>query len=185
MKNSKVSSRYAQAFLNLSLEQDFLERAREDMQLILQVFLANRDFRLMLNNPVISPIKKAGVLRALFQERLHRGSMLFLTLLASNRREMHIGAIADAFISLYNIHKNIRTVYLKSASPLSEETKTRIKDMVRKKFDCQVVLEEQIDPNLIGGFTLKVDDYLFDTSITAELNQFRKHFQENAYKRGI
>ena len=34
-------------------------------------------------------------------------------------------------------------------------------------------ISQTIDPSLIGGFTVKIDDYLLDASVSNELKQLR------------
>jgi F-type H+-transporting ATPase subunit delta len=43
-----------------------------------------------------------------------------------------------------------------------------------------VELETKIDPELIGGFVLKVGDKQIDTSIARSLNQLKKEFAQTA-----
>ncbi|HRY32684.1 MAG TPA: ATP synthase F1 subunit delta [Bacteroidales bacterium] len=185
MKNTKVGSRYARAFFDLSVEKDFLEEAHADMQTIRQTIRSSRELRLMLQNPVISPVRKAAVLREIFGQHVSEGSLLFMRLLAMNRREMHLEAVTDEFGNLYLVHKNIRLARIRSAFPLNDALREKVIDMVKDRFHCEVILQEETDPGLIGGFVLQVDDYQFDTSMLTELNQLRKQFQENVYKKGF
>ncbi len=185
MKNTKVGSRYARAFFDLSVEKAFLEEAYADMQTIRLTISSSRELRLMLQNPVISPAKKAAVLRELFSKHVSEGSLLFLRLLAMNRREMYLEAVTTEFASLYLAYKNIRVARIRSAFPLNDTVRGKVTEMVKDRFRCEVILQEETDPGLIGGFVLSVDDYQFDTSILSELNQLRKQFQENVYKKGF
>ena len=38
-----------------------------------------------------------------------------------------------------------------------------------------------VDPSIIGGFVLKIGDQVFDSSISNELNNISKQFQNNDY----
>jgi F-type H+-transporting ATPase subunit delta len=40
---------------------------------------------------------------------------------------------------------------------------------------------EEIDPSLIGGFVLKMDDMTFDSTISRELKRLDLEFRENVY----
>ncbi|MHC1706470.1 MAG: ATP synthase F1 subunit delta [Bacteroidales bacterium] len=185
MKNTKVSKRYAKALLDISLESNFLEMARADMETVLQVYSTSKEFRLLMNNPVISASKKALVIQELFSPVLSKGSMMYLKILVQKRREMNVGTIAAEFLELYKEHKNIRSATLKTAVAVDEGTRKKIIAMIRERFSCEVELNEEISPNLIGGFVLQIGDYQFDTSVLSELNQLRKQFQENVYKKEL
>lgn len=183
MKNTKLSKRYAKAFLDIALEKDILEKGKEDMIAILRVFNSSREFRLLMNSPVVSADKKYSILHELFNNRLHVATLLFLKILTLKHRELNIATIAYEFIELYKIHNNIRTVYLRTVAPLDEASRKKIVDMIKARFSCEVELIEQTDPELIGGYVLQVDDYHFDTSILEELNKLRKQFRDNVYKK--
>ncbi len=185
MKNTRIGSRYAKAFFELALEQGFLEQAREDMLLVLQVYQTSKEFKLLMNNPVVPAAKKASVVKSIFSGKLHEGSQLFLNILTHKRREMHVDAIAEEFLRLYKEHKNIKTAQLQTAVPADETTRSAVIRLVKDRFHCEVELLEEVNPNLIGGFILKVDDFQYDTSIRSELNLLKKEFRENVYKKGI
>ena len=183
MKNTKVSNRYAKALLDIALEKNFLEKAREDMETVLQVYNSSREFRLLMNNPVVSASKKNAVITELFTKYLDKGSLLYLQILVQKRREMNLGTIAAEFLTLYKEQKNIKTAVLRTAVPVDDIMREKVIALVKNKFSCEVEIEEIIDPTLIGGFVLKVDDYQFDTSILSELNRLRKEFRKNVYKK--
>jgi F-type H+-transporting ATPase subunit delta len=183
MKNTKVSKRYATALLEFALEKSFLENARDDMETILMVYNSSKEFRMFLSSPVISSSRKIAVINELFSSKVSQGTLSYLVTLVKKRREMNIGTIAAEFLKLYKDYKNIKSATLKTAVAIDDETRTRIISMVKEKFGCEVELEEEVNPALIGGFILKVGDYQFDTTIFSELNHLRKQFQQNVYKK--
>lgn len=61
-----------------------------------------------------------------------------------------------------------------TARPLSEDEKREVKNMLEKKLKKQVVLKEKIDPSLVGGATILIDDLLIDGSISGNLNRFKE-----------
>ena len=59
---------------------------------------------------------------------------------------------------------------LLSARPLGTENIRRLEDKYAELFNCDVVLEEQIDEGLVGGFKVKIGDRIWDESINATLS---------------
>jgi F-type H+-transporting ATPase subunit delta len=47
----------------------------------------------------------------------------------------------------------------------------------------EVQLVEKINPSLIGGFVLKVNDRQLDESISSKLNALRVQFSKNLYEK--
>ena len=65
-----------------------------------------------------------------------------------------------------------------SASPLSEEQKTRLLTIVSQKFEIKTRrLVEKIDEELIGGFVIKAKNKFVDTSIRSQLQAFKMNLK--------
>ena len=51
------------------------------------------------------------------------------------------------------------------------ETEKRILEMIRRKTASSVEMEKRIDPELIGGFVLELDNLRWDASLSGELKK--------------
>ena len=47
---------------------------------------------------------------------------------------------------------------------------------LEKQLGCEVLLETSVDPDLVGGFTLEVGDYLLDASVRRQIETIRRQF---------
>jgi F-type H+-transporting ATPase subunit delta len=68
MKISKSASRYAQALLDLAIEQNKLDAVAADMKYMATVCAENPELELMLQSPVVKADKKLSVLNAIFDQ---------------------------------------------------------------------------------------------------------------------
>ena len=181
MLNTRVAGRYAKSLIDLSIEQNMLEKVYEDM-LYLKRLLKDREFVLMLKSPIVTADKKQTVLNALTNGRISDLTAKFNTLLIRKGRETNMPEVIDAFIEQYKVQKNIRVVKLTTATEVSEDTKKSIVSKVNGMGDLNnIELISIVDPSIIGGFVLKIGDQVFDTSISNELNNISKQFQNNDY----
>jgi F-type H+-transporting ATPase subunit delta len=181
MLNTRVAGRYAKSLVDLSLEQNMLEKVYEDM-LYLKRLLNDREFVLMLKSPIVTADKKQAVLNALTNGRISDLTAKFNTLLIRKGRETNMPEVIDAFIEQYKAYKKIRVVKLTTATEVSEEMKQTIISKVKSMGDMSnIELISVVDPALIGGFVLKIGDQVYDTSISNELNNISKQFQNNDY----
>lgn len=183
MKNGKIALRYARAFFDFANEKGILEETRADMALVDTVFRENKDFRTMLNSPVINVRKKESIMREIFAAHCNKASTEFILLLTRNKREEFLGEIARVYEILYREHKGIVTVKLTTAIPVTEAIRNDIIRLVSEGTGAQVELEEGVDPELIGGFVLRFDDKKYDASIKRELDKLKKEFDINLYIR--
>ena len=59
-----------------------------------------------------------------------------------------------------------------------EDNEKRIKELLQQRLDGEVVMDAEVDPSLIGGFTLTVDDKLLDASVSHQLDEIRRQLME-------
>lgn len=173
MKSSKVAIRYAQALLELAIENNILESVNNDMNYLTQVNDENRDFQLLLSSPIIKTDKKVAVLNEIFG-MFETVSSSFIALIAKNGRENILPEIASAFHELVKEKKGIVSITLVSATVLDEKVKQQILDKVQATITGTLEVTEQIDASLIGGFVVKMGDTQIDASVASKLAQLKQ-----------
>jgi len=185
MLDSIIADRYAKSLFELAQETGKLEQVRNDMDLMIDVCMNNRDFRHMLLSPVIRPDKKIMVMDAVFSGKIDELTRQFYSLLSHKRREKFLEGIARAFIEKYKEFNNIVTIEIRTVSPLSEPMKKQIISLLEQRRGITVDLVELIDPALIGGFIVSTGTLRYDASLTSSIKKLKKEFEENLYVRGI
>lgn len=182
MQNPRLAARYAKSLMDLALEQNRLEQTLSDIKLLDAVCEQSREFLNVLRSPVIRADKKQAIVNAVIGEKLSPLTKAFTTLLIDKGREANLPEIAKAFIKQYQEYKNIRTVKLTTAVPLSDAVKKNILNKaIASLGNSEVELIEAHNPDLIGGFILEMDDKLFDASIRRDLNDVLSQFRQNIY----
>lgn len=182
MLNPRLAVRYAKSLIDLSLERGELEAVHKDMQYLLAVTKANRDFVAVLRSPVISPDKKQAILEAVTNGHITPLTSSFNRLLIRKGRESNLPEIAHAFIEQYNRHEQIYSVTLTTASPVSDAVKQEIVNKVRSQSEMKnIELTTEVNEDLIGGFVLQIGDQLIDASIAYDINNLRKQFLNNDF----
>jgi len=179
MKGTRVASRYAKSFIDLALEQGVLEKAYADMKFISDVCKSNHDFVIFLKSPIIKTDKKQETLKAIFDGKLDKITDAYIQLITAKKREIYLPEIAEEFISQYKIQKQILTAVVTTANGIDEATRKQVLDLVKGTSNSEVVLEEKIDKNIIGGFIIRVGDKQVDASIANKLNQLKRDFKES------
>lgn len=185
MSFTKITVRYAKALFDLALEQQLLEKVKDDMALIDTVCHENKALVNMLHNPVVSAAKKQKILRAIFSGSITRLCMNFLDILTRKRREHYIDGIADAFVKIYLEHKGIVPASVTSAIPLLEREKQSIHGILSNLTDKDIQLSESIRTEILGGFIIQMDDYQVDQSVATKIKNLKKDFEKNLYIKGF
>jgi F-type H+-transporting ATPase subunit delta len=173
MKSSKVAIRYAQALLDLAVENNNLENVNRDMSYLSQVNNENRDFQLLLSSPVIKADKKVAVLNEIFGQ-FEEVSTAFMALITKNGREALLPEIAEAYHELVKEKKGIVSVTIVSATKLDGAVKKQILDKIQATTKGTLEVTEEIDASLIGGFVVKMGDTQIDASVASKFAQLKQ-----------
>ena len=99
----------------------------------------------------------------------------FIHLLADNRRLPMLNAIALAYLAIYRQAHDIHEVTVTSAFPLDKATEKRITDVIQQQIgpDGSMEYHSVVNPDIIGGFTMTIDNDKLDASIANELKQLK------------
>jgi len=185
MKDSRINGRYAKALFDLALEQQILETAFHDMELVKEICQSSKEFESMLSSPIIRTDKKQAVVKEIMGAHLNQISLSFLLLILKKRREANLRGIAIEFIEMYKDFNGIKTAHLETAMVLDSATKSEFKALLTKQSNKSIEISEEINPNIIGGFIITIDDKQTDNSISTKIQRLRKEFDKNIYEKGF
>jgi len=180
MSELTVGARYAKSLIDLAQEQNILEEVKGDMDLFISVVKGNHELYTVLRNPIISHDKKVSILDAIFGGKVSKATIAFFKIMISKSRGEVLYFTAQEFVNQYNVKKNIIKAVVTSATPLSAANQKQLADLVAKEVGGNIVLENKVNPNLIGGFVLTVGDRQVDTSIANSLKKLKTEFAQKA-----
>jgi len=182
MPNPRLATRYAKSLIDLAIERGELEKVFEDMQWLNGVCRSNPDFVNLLRSPIIKSDIKKKILEAVTNGNISEMTAGFNRLLVTKGRESNLPEITHAFITAYKEKKNIQTVKLTTATPVSDAVRNAIVEQIKKSSGfLHVELEEKVDADIIGGFVLQAGDKLVDASIAYDLKTIAKQFENNDF----
>lgn len=181
MKGARPALRYAKAILNLAKDSKAETEVNNDMQLIAATISENNDLEVMLNSPVIKAADKKQVLNALFSGKVNNISLGLFNLLEENKRMSMLEAIAKQYSIIYDYAKSMQVATVTTAVPLTKELEKKVLDKIVELTGNQASIENTVNPNVLGGFILRVGDVQYDASISNHLNELRKEFDNSHY----
>ncbi|GAB3859789.1 ATP synthase F1 subunit delta [Hymenobacter terrigena] len=186
MADQRVAARYAKSLLDLGKEMGTLSAVKDDMDLLSKTMAESRELRLLLRNPIVKHDKKLAILNAIFKGKVSDMTMRFFTILTEKNRESAIEGIGPEFLAQYNVMQGIQSAQVTSATPLTPASRAEIRALVTKQTGlAEVQLTEKVDPELIGGFVLRVGDNQIDDSVRTSLRKLRTSLQENSYQQKL
>jgi F-type H+-transporting ATPase subunit delta len=159
-----------------------LENVFADMLWLQAVCKGSREFVNVLRSPVIKADKKEKIIEAVTKSNVGEMTTAFIRLMIRKSRESNLPEVIAAFITQYKVNKNIQTVKLTTASPLSDELKDAIVKQIKStSYTQNIELETAVNADLIGGFVLQAGDKLIDASVAYDLKNIAKQFDNNDF----
>ncbi len=178
MNDSKISVRYSRALFQSALEKKILDKVNQDMILITEICKVP-ETKEFLQSPVIVPSKKIDIFHKILGENVEKITLSLIDLVVKNGRESFLPAIARVFINETMKYKGITKSVLTTATGVDEKVKKQISVLISDLFRTKAELEEVIDPEIIGGFILRVDDNYIDASVRTKLNKIKKELMRS------
>jgi F-type H+-transporting ATPase subunit delta len=182
MNDSKISVRYSKALFQSALEKDILDKVNQDMIFISEI-CKNPEAKELLQSPIIVPSKKSSVFHALLEGNVEEITLSLIDLVIKNGRESFLPGIAMNFVHATMKYKGITESILTTAMKVDAKLRKQITELISEIFKTRVQLEEIVDPDIIGGFILKVDDSYIDASVRNKLRKIRKEITSVALVR--
>ena len=182
MKSTKLASRYANALYMFAVEQNKLEEVYQDVVTLKNVFIENRELRGIIERPILTPDKKRSIFTEIFEGKIDEITFGFLKLILEKKREPSFVYIFDEFISIYYKHHNIKKAHVTTAVALNDIMLANLKSLLEEQTKSTIEIQQNVNPEIIGGFIIKIDDYLIDASLKGKINKLKLEFAHNIYQ---
>ena len=175
MDQGLIPRRYAKALHKFAIEKGEDKRLYELTGNLAKAFMAQPRLQEAVINPFVTAADKTELLTTAAGAGKDDNVFAdFLKLLEQNNRIGHVRDIAIAYRDIYREANHIYRVTVTSAQPLAQAEEQRLKDLVMKHLDGgSMEYVAQTDPELIGGFTVAINNERLDASVANELKQLR------------
>jgi len=171
---NRVAKRYAKALFEFAQEQKLLPEVHADLQHIRELIETSPEFDRLLTNPLITESEKSRMIRPIFEGKINTITVNFLELLSEKRRLEYLSDVIDSFEHFLLEYENKVKGEVISAIPLSDDQMNAIKTHVEGLIGKNLLLQEKVDKQLLGGFVVRVQDMVIDNSIRAQLEKLRE-----------
>jgi F-type H+-transporting ATPase subunit delta len=165
-----VAKRYAKALVTLARDHGRLAETGEQLKRFAQLIEDTPDLKSLLYNPAISRHFKEDLLTDLTQ-RLHIGTLEtnFIRMLLEKGRLPGLSHIIELYEALAEEAQNHLRVRVTSAFPLSSALQEEIRQRFARYTSKEIVIDQELDPTLLGGIVAQMGSLVLDGSIRNEL----------------
>lgn len=177
MSGTKAALRYAKAILNFAVEQHKEDDINNDMLLIVNTLEESKDLQLMLKNPILKTDIKKDAIKAIFSSNVSSLTISSINLLIDNNRLDILDEVAKKYTIIFDKLKGKEIAKITTAIPLNSELNNQVLDKVKEITGKQASIENIINPDILGGFILRIGDIQYDASIANKLQSLKRQFE--------
>ncbi|MBI4049426.1 MAG: ATP synthase F1 subunit delta [Candidatus Doudnabacteria bacterium] len=98
----------------------------------------------------------------------------FVQILATNSDLRMFDDIASEFHKQELAVKGVKQAVVTSASPINNANEQAIVEALNKIVKSKIELDKKLDPSLVGGVVVQVDDLFLDSSVKANLEELKE-----------
>jgi len=181
MPSTAIARRYAQALLDLAVEQQALAPVRADLLDLAALLQQAPELAWLVRHSPLNTADKDERLRALFDGRMHPLTLRFLRFLNARRRLNRLDAMLAVFGELCDAHTGVVRARITSAHPLAADQLAGLQARFGSIFPAallhkSVQTEQRVDPALLGGFKVQIGDFVRDLSLAAQLENLKQRW---------
>ena len=169
----RASIRYAKALMDYAIENKDEKSVVEEMQNILSVMESSSQLDAVLNSPVLPGLQKRKIIDEIFP-KASKILKSFFDLLSQNGREGILGGVAHHYVQLFDKHQGKIAATVTTAVPLTEELEKEVLQKASNLTPLKIQLKNIVDPNIKGGFILRVGDLQYNASIADRLEALKR-----------
>ena len=169
-----LAGRYAAALYSLAEDQHALDQTVDQVQALGRLIDESPDLRRLLASPLIDVRQATAAIRAVLQEQGFSETVVnFASVVTANRRLRELRAIVASFGALVADKRGIVTAHVITAHRLTDVQRATLQARLIEAGYGQINIEEQVDPSLLGGLTVRIGARLFDSSIKSRLQRLQ------------
>jgi F-type H+-transporting ATPase subunit delta len=175
----RVASGYAEALLNAADQRHETDAVMEEFASLFEdVIPADPRFEELLSSGALGRLPKAEAIRHAFAGRASEIFLNFLLVLNDHDRLDLLRGVYQAARQIYDQRAGRIPVLVRTAVPLPDEQRQHLVNRLRETLKKEPVLSTRVDPDLLGGITIQVGDWVYDASVRSRLDDLRKKLIE-------
>jgi len=174
MTEGALSRRYSKAVFQLAREVGQEEQIGREMEEFNAAY-SGSELNKVLTNPSFAVEARKKILAQIVEaQRLSPLTAHFVALLLERDRLAHLPGIVNRYRRLLNEAKGRVEAKLVSSSALEPSIVEGVRERLRGISGKDVVLQQETDPNLLGGLLIELEGKVYDGSVRTQLEKMKQ-----------
>jgi F-type H+-transporting ATPase subunit delta len=174
---SRAAIRYAKAILDAAQNKGVATEVNNDMLSIASTVAGNAELSGFIASPTTSNDIKQKALLEIFSGTNPVTASLF-RLLFENKRFEILGSIASEYNNLFEEMNGVEKATVTTAIAMDADLEAKVLSKILTFSNKKVVIENIVDPAIIGGFILRMGDKQYNASIANRLTVLKRELSK-------
>jgi F-type H+-transporting ATPase subunit delta len=168
---SVVAEMYARSLFELAEKAGNADEIRDELNQLVELLADHAGLWALFEHKAIDGERRAATLRKLFEGRASQLTVNFLLVLNDKGRLGELPAIRIAYDLALKSHLGEIDVEVQSAVALTDQQEADVASRISGAIGAKASIATSVDPALIGGLKIRIQDRLIDASVASRLRK--------------
>jgi F-type H+-transporting ATPase subunit delta len=174
-----LARRYARALFDIGKEEGQVRRSLSEVEDFSGALESSAELREAMESAYISrQVKQTALVSLLSSTDYLESTKSFLSLLVEKGRMNVLPAILDELRRMTEEYEGIERVVVTVPIALSASQKDLLRAVLEKRTGKKILLDESIDPEILGGMIVRMGSTVYDGSVSTQIQQIRQNLQK-------
>ncbi len=173
MKNDIIIHKYTRALFETADENGVLDEVQKGLQRIDSTFKSLPELEDYLTSPQIDWKLKSEIV-----ENLSKGLSVyivnFMKVVLEKERQVILPYVAAEFQRMLDLRAKRSKAVVTTVVPVSENVRTQLQNKLQEIFGGEFILENNLDPDIIGGIKVRMGYTVIDGTIKRQLEELSR-----------
>lgn len=169
-----LDRRYALALFEVAEKKGKVEQYLQELRNIVVLMKNDDDFMKLVKHPQISTSSKKKLFTDIFKGKIDEELLSFLLILIDKGRILELeGKLRE--MEKINLERNNTVIAkVKTVISLQDDQRKNLVEKLEKKFNKKILLQEELDPSIIGGVYVQVNNDVIDGTVKSKIEEMKK-----------
>jgi len=172
-KKYRASMAYARALFQFAQRTELLTPISQSFSDFIRVWRDVPVLRQFIRCDAIDRNSRKAGIRRFFESFVHKGLLYLIDKMIDNHHTDLLPGVYHAFCQMVDGVSDRRRIRVISAFPLNDLQRKRLQDALEKSLRLDVILNNDVDPELLGGFVCYTDSVKIDMSLKKDFEKLK------------
>lgn len=174
-----TTNQFAQSLYAVAEKKDNVFGIKDSLEQLVNLYRKNPEFRFVLLSKRIEKSQKSQILRNSLAGKMDNLAIEILEILLDKDSIRELPAVMNRYQNIVSEKTKSAQVSVTVSDSIGEQQVSDLQKSIETKLNKKIDIQLDVDPKIIGGMVLRIDNTIIDGSIKRQLEKIREHFVLN------